>query len=1089
MQVPRFDVILHHAGTQLARATLPPGEYVIGREPGVDVRAETPLLSRRHARLTINYDHLLLEDLASSNGTFVNGQPLAPSESIRLFPNQPVRLGPDITLEIRRQRPESAPDASLTPEQAAIERLVPADVRSERRYAIGSIVARGGMGAILDARQAAMQRQVAMKVMLESAAPADLARFVDEARITGQLEHPNIVPVHELGVDENGQLFYTMKFVRGSTLKKVLADLAADDAVAVEKYPLPALLTVFQKACDALAFAHSRGVIHRDLKPENIMLGDFGEVLVMDWGLAKVVGRNDADAAARSSAILSARATGDDASFTMDGAIMGTPAYMSPEQARGEIEMLDARSDIYALGAIFFEILNLRPAYTGRSAMEIVDKVGRGEAEWAAVGRALRLPHSLAAVVRKAMAFEMAARYRSVEGLQADLLAYQNGFATSAENAGLGKQLLLALRRHKAVSIATAAALTLLTGVSTAFTLKVIGERNRAERALGDLRKAAPTLAAQAQTLVEEQKFDEAIEKLGFALAIDPQNPDYRLRRAHLLQATLRLKDAAADYRSVLTLRPDESASANLALCEKVQAQWPASGEADPKILRDLFDALRAQGRNMESVPLAHRLGLGTQATADTLNAAFGEWMKLPGWKTKEGDRLHRNLDGSYDLLLWNLPVQDLSPFLKLRGLPISAVELHDTRVSDLKPLAGLPLHKLGLEQTPVSDLSGLEGMPLEGLSLSGTKVRSLEPLREMPLTKLSIEGCSEIEDLAPLTGMPLRNLNIKNCKKIESLKRLSGLPLQSLTIADCRKIKSLDGLQKSPLQNLNLEGTSISDLTPLRGLPLHSVRIQITLVTSLAGLEGAPIESLAAWNTYSLRDISALRGSPLRSIDLSQCVSIRDLSPLADCLELTTAALPSLKTPGLEKLRTLPKLQWIGIWEGQEKPAAEFWAEYDAQQANRARFEKNLAQVRAALPALGMIATDRTKVVEPWGVYADLLEQPVTDVTGLRQLPIDYLSLHKTKVTDLAPLRGMRLKQICFDATPVKDVSPLLDLPILEAAMVPQAATNLEVLRRHPTLKYLGWEKDWDDGNNRPKLTTAEFWARYDAQRAAEKK
>ena len=143
---------------------------------------------------------------------------------------------------------------------------------------------------------------------------------------------------------------------------------------------------------------------------------------------------------------------------------------------------------------------------------------------------------------------------------------------------------------------------------------------------------------------------------------------------------------------------------------------------------------------------------------------------------------------------------------------------------------------------------------------------------------------------------------------------------------------------------------------------------------------------------------------------------------------------------------------------------------------------------MRAALPALGLIATDNTKVVEPWGVYADLLEQPVTDVTGLRQLPIDYLSLHKTRVTDLGPLRGMRLKQICFDATAVKDVSPLLDLPILEAAMVPQRATNLEVLRNHPTLKYLGWENDWDAGPNRPKLTTAQFWARYDAQHAAEK-
>ena len=131
------------------------------------------------------------------------------------------------------------------------------------------------MGAVLQADQAAMRRRVAMKVMLEDGAESDAARFIEEAQITGQLEHPNIVPVHELGMDEQGQLFYTMKLVRGITLKKVLDLLAQGVEATVKKYPLPVLLTIFQKTCDAIAFAHSKHVIHRDLKPENIMLGDF----------------------------------------------------------------------------------------------------------------------------------------------------------------------------------------------------------------------------------------------------------------------------------------------------------------------------------------------------------------------------------------------------------------------------------------------------------------------------------------------------------------------------------------------------------------------------------------------------------------------------------------------------------------------------------------------------------------------------------------------------------------------------------------------------------------------------------------------
>ncbi len=215
------------------RVTLPPGEYVIGREAGVEIFADTPLLSRQHARLTINYDHLLLEDLGSANGTFVADAPI--TDATRLFPNQSIRLGPDIVLEARRQRAPSEPGVSLAPAQAAIRRFLPDELLAERRYAIGSQIARGGMGAILDARQTTIDRTVAMKVMLGSGDEGDVLRFIDEAKITGQLDHPNIVPIYELGVDEQDQLFYTMKLVRGITLKKVLELLAGGFEATVKK--------------------------------------------------------------------------------------------------------------------------------------------------------------------------------------------------------------------------------------------------------------------------------------------------------------------------------------------------------------------------------------------------------------------------------------------------------------------------------------------------------------------------------------------------------------------------------------------------------------------------------------------------------------------------------------------------------------------------------------------------------------------------------------------------------------------------------------------------------------------------------------
>ncbi|MEQ2005670.1 MAG: serine/threonine-protein kinase [Limisphaerales bacterium] len=157
-------------------------------------------------------------------------------------------------------------------------------------YRPGREIAHGGMGAVLDARDQKLGRSVAMKVMLRpNASEAERLRFLQEAHVLGQLAHPNIVPIHDLGTEEKGRLFYIMKLVQGVTLHEVIGKLNAGDPETLAKYPLNTLLTVFQKVCDAVAFAHSRGIIHRDLKPQNIMVGEFGEVLVMDWGIAKIL--------------------------------------------------------------------------------------------------------------------------------------------------------------------------------------------------------------------------------------------------------------------------------------------------------------------------------------------------------------------------------------------------------------------------------------------------------------------------------------------------------------------------------------------------------------------------------------------------------------------------------------------------------------------------------------------------------------------------------------------------------------------------------------------------------------------------------
>ena len=763
MSVPQTEIIVTKDGAEVMRRTVRPGEYVVGREPECDVVLDIDLVSRRHARLTLNRDHALIEDLGSSNGTQVNGKPV--TGSTRLWPNQKIQVGL-ATIELRRVKDSSGSEHAVAPHAVIVREALPEELLHEKKYNIGGVVAQGGMGAILDAKEAATGRTVAMKVMLKTGSSEAVMRFIAEAKVTACLEHPNIVPVHELSVDENGQVFYTMKFVRGVTLRAVLDDLRDGDRAAVEKYPLAALLTVFQKVCDALAFAHSKGVIHRDLKPANVMIGDYGEVLVMDWGLSKT-GAENRD--------FEGPADQDRPDFaTLDGQVMGTPQYMSPEQARGEVDELDARTDIYALGAILYHILALCAPVTGRSAGEVVGKVARGEIaplmEAAARPKVRlthlpghRVPESLHAVVRKAMAFEPGARYQKVEALQADIVAYQTGFATGAERAGAGKHLALFIKRHKAVSIAIAAALALLACISVAFTIRVMIERNaaigakvvaenerqnaenslgiadkerqraenalgtaksegkraedalgtaeserkraeserndaehargtaedqrkRAEQALADLKSTAPTFFALAKTLLEEGKINDAVEKAGYAIQLDDGNPDYRLFRANLLEATQEIAGAAEEYRRVLALRPgDELAKTNLALCEQLLAENGGASTLRKELQKKLLIALREQKRLIEAGPLSAVVEPDLLIAEATLRARLREYRKQPGW---DDSRLSRNTDGTFKLNLDNLAPGDLSA---LKGQPISELSLSYTDISDLSRIAGLP--------------------------------------------------------------------------------------------------------------------------------------------------------------------------------------------------------------------------------------------------------------------------------------------------------------------------------------------------------------------------------------------------------------
>ena len=513
MSAPQTEVLVFVDGWEIARHILVSGAHTFGSSDECSFRIVADLVSPRHAQLTVGVDGtLLLEDLGSGNGMFLDGQRItAPTPVAR---NQTIQIGAAQILVL--QHTVGGFDASTIAATDGV--AVPAEFSQSVRYEPGAEIAKGGMGAVLSARQPAIRRDVALKVMLRNVSAHDRLRFIEEAQITGQLEHPNIVPVHELALNEQGQPYYTMKLVKGSTLKDILKLLAQGDAAAVGKYPLAALITIFQKVCDAVAFAHARGVIHRDLKPANIMVGEYGEVLVMDWGLAKVIAGGDGSLGQPASHVVAtAREDQHEVFATLDGAVMGTPQYMSPEQARGEVTALDQRSDIFSLGAILYELVTLLTPFPGKTTREILSNIKSGHfdlpnARLRAADAPSRqhlpggtIPDSLEAVISKALALDRHQRYQCVADFQADLTAYQGGFATSAENAGVWTQLSLLIKRHKALSSAVAGSLLLLAGVSTAFTLRVLHERDSTERQR-QLAEARRKLADDQRVSAEQQR-------------------------------------------------------------------------------------------------------------------------------------------------------------------------------------------------------------------------------------------------------------------------------------------------------------------------------------------------------------------------------------------------------------------------------------------------------------------------------------------------------------------------------------------------------------------------------------------------------
>jgi serine/threonine protein kinase len=389
-------------------------------------------------------------------------------------------------------------------------------------YILVRPLAQGGMGKVSIARDEPLKREVALKELLEVGSSNKLfrRRFLEEAEITGQLEHPGIIPIYALGTDRQGLPFYTMRLVHGMTLKEVISE----HHNSYSDTALRELLRRFVAVCQTVAYAHARGVVHRDIKPSNIMLGKYGETLVMDWGLAKPVG--DGTTPESPMGDLAEQYLADRREVTEPGAVVGTPAYMSPEQAAGTLDGLGFASDVYSLGTVLYQILTGKPAYSGASSAEIIEKV-RTTSPQKPSALCPTVPRPLEAVCLKAMARESAERYSTALALAEEVQGWLDDEPVVAYQEPMLERLFRWARKHKTLASSVA-----LFSIALALVIAVGSEIVAHER--------AKTLAAQklaenyAQQAAEAER--KAQEKEAEAMRLAQEVDKARAEAAEALQ-------------------------------------------------------------------------------------------------------------------------------------------------------------------------------------------------------------------------------------------------------------------------------------------------------------------------------------------------------------------------------------------------------------------------------------------------------------------------------------------------------------------------------------------------------------------------
>jgi len=587
------------------------------------------------------------------------------------------------------------------------------------RYTKPQVIARGGLKQILRVFDLRTGRNVAMAKLLPDAPSEMYEPFLREARLTALLEHPYIIAIHDIGVGTDGLPYFTMELKVGDSLGEIIKQLGNGNPDHVARYDRRSLLVIFIKICDAVSYAHSRHVLHLDLKPDNIQVGNFGEVILCDWGLGEIIG---SDAETKFDELL----LNPDLlnNMTLSGSIRGTLGFMAPEQV-DDLENTE-RTDIYGLGAILYSILTYAAPIEGNKE-EMFEKTRKGEIR-APCARfpELEIPQSLVAVVMQAMARAPSGRYANVDELSREVRGFISGFATMAERAGLGKQLQLLYRRNRRFCI------TLGTGLLTV---------------------AAVTFLSMRQLRIKEQLATEARDRAEKTLAL------YEAEKKHSEEVTGQYLDDLIDVNKSF-LNRSEFVEA-LAKIDRAVQKDPASREAWAKKAATHFmmqefeaaiESYRHTNRKGEIASLAEEYAARKPDTALLSGAELGELMQLVG-QTAMRDRMMMydssvRKDRSEHLPVvkaviemlnpdWNAERFEYDPSTRSLALSGPGLKVLSTGTNTAKcALRTLNLRTLDLHGSGFFNIRDITVLNIETLDIRETEVLDLVPLMKMKYLK-----------------------------------------------------------------------------------------------------------------------------------------------------------------------------------------------------------------------------------------------------------------------------------------------------------------------------------------------------------------